>query len=125
GLQPVATGGYDAHAPDSASVLQQVRSSQPIILVLASYIVDGVDFRRAMLKSGLHVDAFIGSTMAQCVPDFGAMLGADAIGVFASDRPPHGFNPAALNDTGTAIYARFAAAYRGEFGTDPTEAAPA
>jgi len=49
------------------------------------------------------------------------MLGADAIGVFASDRPPHGFNPEALNDTGKAIYARFAAAYRGEFGTDPTE----
>src|SRR6184192_866358 len=117
----VATAVYDAHAPDWASVLQQVRSSQPNILVLASYIVDGVDFRRAMLKSGLHVDAFIGSTMAQCVPDFGAMLGADAIGVFASDRPPQGFNPEALNDSGKAIYARFAAAYRNEFGTDPTE----
>src|SRR5438552_3685936 len=121
GIQIVANVVYDAHAPDWASVLQQVRTAQPNILVLASYIVDGIDFRRAMLKSGLHVDAFIGSTMAQCVPDFGAMLGADAIGVFASDRPPHGFNPEALNDTGKAIYARFAAAYRGEFGTDPTE----
>ena len=87
GIQIVANVVYDAHAPDWASVLQQVRSAQPNLLVLASYIVDGVDFRRAMLKSGLHVDAFIGSTMAQCVPDFGAMLGADAIGVFASDRP--------------------------------------
>src|SRR4029077_14567414 len=85
---------------------------------------DGVDFRRAMLKSGLHVDAFIGSTMAQCVPDFGAMLGADEIGVFASDRPPHGFNPSALNDTGQAIYTRFATAYRREFGSDPTEESP-
>jgi len=89
--------------------------------VLSSYIADGVDFRRAMLKSGLRVDAMIGSTMAQCVPDFGAMLGADAIGVFASDRPSQGFNPSALNDTGRAIYARFAAAYRNEFGSDPTE----
>ena len=121
GIQIVANVVYDAHAPDWASVLQQVRTAQPNLLVLASYIVDGVDFRRAMLKSGLHVDAFIGSTMAQCVPDFGEMLGADAIGVFASDRPPQGFNPQALNDSGKAIYARFAAAYRGEFGTDPTE----
>jgi len=120
-IQVVANIVYDAHAPDWASTLAQVRIAQPNILVLASYIADGVDFRRAMLNSGLHVDAFIGSTMAQCVPDFGAMLGADAIGVFASDRPPHGFNPEALNDTGKAIYARFAAAYRGEFGTDPTE----
>jgi branched-chain amino acid transport system substrate-binding protein len=59
--------------------------------------------------------------MAQCIPDFGAMLGADAIGVFASDRPPYGFNPSALNDTGKAIYDRFAAAYRRQFAADPTE----
>ena len=121
GIQVVANLVYDAHAPDWAAVLAQIRTAQPNILVLASYIADGVDFRRAMLKSGLHVDAFIGSTMAQCVPDFGNMLGADAIGVFAADRPPHGFNPEALNETGRAIYTRFATAYRREFGSDPTE----
>ncbi|MFY9614969.1 MAG: ABC transporter substrate-binding protein [Candidatus Dormiibacterota bacterium] len=121
GINVVANIVYDAHVPDWPAVLDQVRAAQPNVLVLSSYIVDGVDFRRAMLKSGLHVDAFIGSTMAQCVPDFGAMLGADAIGVFAADRPPQGFNPEALNDTGRAIYARFAAAYRREFGSDPTE----
>jgi branched-chain amino acid transport system substrate-binding protein len=123
GIQVVANVVYDTHAPDWTSVLDQVRTAQPNILVLASYIADGVDFRRAMLKSGLHVDAFIGSTMAQCVPDFGAMLGADAVGVFASDRPPDGFNPSALNQTGRAVYDRFAAAYRREFGSDPTEEA--
>jgi branched-chain amino acid transport system substrate-binding protein len=121
GIQVVANIAYDAHAPDWTAVLKQVRAGQPNVLVLASYIADGVDFRHAMLKDGLHVDAFIGSTMAQCVPDFGAMLGADAIGVFASDRPPQGFNPEALNDTGRAIYSRFASAYRREFGSDPTE----
>jgi len=121
GIQVVANVVYDAHAPDWTSVLDQVRAAQPNILVLASYIADGVDFRRAMLKSGLHVDAFIGSTMAQCVPDFGAMLGADAIGVFAADRPPQGFNPAALTPTGKSTYDRFSAAYRREFGSDPTE----
>src|SRR4029077_6015433 len=97
------------------------RSAKPDILVLSSYIADGVDFRRAMLKSGLHVDGLTGSPSAHGVPDFGAMLGADAIGVFASDRPPHGFNPSALNDTGQAIYTRFATAYRRELGSDPTD----
>ena len=121
GIQVVANVAYDAHAPDWPAVLTQVSAAQPDILVLASYIADGVDFRHAMLQRGLHVGAFIGSTMAQCVPDFGAMLGADAIGVFASDRPPPGFNPAALTDTGRAMYSRFAAAYRREFGTGPTE----
>ena len=123
GIQLVANVVYDAHTPDWTSVLAQVRAAQPNILVLASYIADGVDFRRAMLKSGLHVDALIGSTMAQCVPDFGAMLGADAIGVFASDRPPDGFNPGALTATGKNSYDRFSAAYRREFGSEPTEEA--
>ena len=122
-IQVVANVVYDAHTPDWTSVLAQVRTAQPNILVLASYIADGVDFRRAMLKSGLRVDAFIGSTMAQCVPDFGAMLGADAIGVFAADRPPPGFNPGALTATGKSVYDRFSAAYRREFGSEPTEEA--
>src|SRR6202165_2613896 len=123
GIQVVANIVYDAHAPDWPSVLAQVRTATPDILVLSSYIDDGVAFRRAMLKSGLHVDAFIGSTMAQCVPDFGAMLGADAIGVFADDRPAHGFNPGALTLTGKSTYDRFSAAYRREFGSEPTEEA--
>jgi ABC-type branched-subunit amino acid transport system substrate-binding protein len=121
GMPVVANVAYDARVPNWNAVLDQVRAAHPDILVLSSYIADGVDFRRAMLRSGLHVDGLIGSTMAQCVPDFGAMLGADAIGVFASDRPPHGFNPDALNATGKAVYDRFAAAYRRDYGTDPTE----
>src|SRR5947209_10924219 len=121
GIQVVADVVYDAHTPDWPSVLAQVRTAKPSILVLSSYIGDGVDFRRAMLKNGLHVDALIGSTMAQCVPDFGAMMGADAIGVFASDRPPAGFNPSALNPTGRALYSRFEVAYRKAFASDPTE----
>ena len=124
GFNVVGDVQYDARVPDWPSVLDQVRATEPNILVLASYIDDGVDFRRAMLQSGLHVDAFIGSTMAQCVPDFGAMMGADAIGVFASDRPPGvGFNPNALNSIGVAIYDRFARRYTHEFGTPPTEEA--
>jgi branched-chain amino acid transport system substrate-binding protein len=121
GIQVVAQVLYDARVPDWGSVLNAVRAANPDILLLSSYIDDGVRFRRAMLAAGVHVKALIGTTMAQCVPDFGVMLGVDAIGVFASDRPPHGFNPGALNPTGLAIYDRFAAAYRKRAGTDPTE----
>jgi branched-chain amino acid transport system substrate-binding protein len=120
-LQVVADVVYDAQVPDWGTVLASIRKSNPDILMLSSYIDDGVRFRRAMLASGLHVKALIGTTMAQCVPDFGIMLGADAIGVFASDRPPHGFNPQALSPTGLAVYNRFATAYRKATATDPTE----
>ncbi|MEO6797003.1 MAG: ABC transporter substrate-binding protein [Candidatus Dormibacter sp.] len=120
-LQVVADVPYDARAPDWGATINSLRAANPDILMLSSYIDDGVRFRRAMLAAGLHVKALIGTTMAQCVPDFGVMLGADANGVFASDRPPHGFNPDALNPIGLAMYDRFAAAYRKQTGSDPTE----
>ena len=120
-MQVVADVVYDAQLPDWAAALEAIRAARPDILMLSSYIDDGVRFRRAMIASGLHVKALIGTTMAQCVPDFGVMLGQDAVGVFASDRPPHGFNPQALNPTGLSMYNRFAAAYRKAAGTDPTE----
>jgi branched-chain amino acid transport system substrate-binding protein len=123
GIQVVAAIPYLAAVPDWARVFDAVDRARPDILVLASYIPDGVSFRRAMLARNLHVDALIGSTMAECGPEFGALLGADAVGVFASDRPTAGFNPGALNAIGRAAYDRFAAAYRLERHAEPTEEA--
>ncbi len=86
-------------------------AARPDVLILASHIPDGVAFRQAMLAAGLHVGAFIGSTMAECDPDFAGALGPDAVGVFASDRPVGGFRPDALDPTARAVYDRFAAAW--------------
>jgi branched-chain amino acid transport system substrate-binding protein len=76
-----------------------------------------------MLARGVHVKAMIGSTMAQCGPDFGRALGADAIGIFASDRPTSGFNPAALNGDALATYQGLVAAFHQRFHGDPGEEA--
>jgi branched-chain amino acid transport system substrate-binding protein len=121
GIPVVAAVTYDAYAPDWSRVINAVRTSGADILVLASYIPDGVAFRKAMLAGNLHVDALIGSTMAECGPEFGASLGPDAVGVFASDRPPASFNPAALNPTGLADYTRFARSWRSRYHHDPSE----
>ena len=106
GMNVVSYTTYDAHQPDFSSVLATVAAARPDVLILASYIPDGVAFRRAMLAAHLHVGALIGSTMAECGPDFGLELGSAAIGVFASDRPTQGFNPAVL--TPLSRFARIA-----------------
>jgi ABC-type branched-subunit amino acid transport system substrate-binding protein len=111
-MRVVSQTRYDDYAPDWPLVLQQVKRAHPDILILASHILDGVAFRRAELAAHLHVGAFIGSTMAQCVPEFGALLGRDAVGVFASDRPPGGFNPGALDPQARALYDRLADQWR-------------
>jgi hypothetical protein len=84
--------------------------------VLASYIPDGEGFRRAMLAQHVRVGAMIGSSMAECMSDFGDDLGPQAVGVFASDRPGGGFNAGALGPAGSHDYERFAAAWKARSG---------
>lgn len=112
---------YDPQAPGFAPALAAVQAAHPDVLILSSHVNDGIAFRRAFLARDLYVKAFMGTTMAQCYPEFGAALGADAIGVFASDRPDAGFNPRALDPSAQALYQRFAAAWKADTGHAPTE----
>jgi branched-chain amino acid transport system substrate-binding protein len=111
GTPIVARSTYDLTVPDWPGVMAQLRDARPDVVILASHIPDGVAFRRAMLTANLRVPALIGSTMAECDPDFAGDLGPDAVGIFASDRPTGGFQPSALEPTARALYARFAAAW--------------
>lgn len=113
---------YSLTLPNWPAVMQRLVASRPDVVILAAHILDGEAFRRAMIAANVHVGALIGSTMAQCVADFGEELGADAVGVFASDRPTGGFNPTALAPAARSLYDRFAAAWAGSNGsTQPTE----
>ncbi len=111
GMPVVVRRSYNLTAPNWPSVMADLAAARPDVLILASHIPDGIAFRQAMVASGLKVGALIGSTMAECDPDFAGELGADAIGIFASDRPTAGFQPEALGAEAAAAYARFAAAW--------------
>jgi branched-chain amino acid transport system substrate-binding protein len=102
---------YDLYNPNWPAVIARLTASQPDVVILAAHIPDGEAFRRAMIAANLHVGALIGSTMAQCVTDFGEELGPDAVGVFASDRPTGGFNPAVLSASARKLYYQLAAAW--------------
>lgn len=112
---------YDPQAPQFAPVLDAVAQARPQVLVLSSHVNDGIAFRRAFLAAHIYVQAFVGTTMAQCYPEFGDALGPEAVGVFASDRPDAGFNPAALDAPARAVYQRFAALWTQTTGEAPTE----
>ena len=103
---------YNPYTPNWAPVMRALAAAKPDILVLSSHIQDGIAFRRAFLAAGLQVKVFMGTTMAQCDQDFGNVLGAAAVGVFASDRPQGDFNPDALDRQARALYNRFAALWK-------------
>lgn len=102
---------YSLSVPDWPGVMSRLAAAKADVVVLASHIPDGIAFRKAMVAARIKVGALIGSTMAQCDPDFAGDLGADAVGVFASDRPTAGFQPDALDPQARATYDRFAAAW--------------
>ncbi|MEO5704518.1 MAG: ABC transporter substrate-binding protein [Candidatus Limnocylindrales bacterium] len=108
GLPVVIRRSYNMSLPDWPRVMADLAAARPDVIILASHIPDGIAFRQAMLAAGLKVGALIGSTMAECDPDFAGELGADAIGIFASDRPTAGFQASALGPDAAAAYARFA-----------------
>ncbi len=121
GAQLVDQQTYNLSYPNWPRVMAELAAAKPAVVILASDIADGVAFRQAMLSSGLKVKALIGSTMAECTPDFAGQLGADAIGIFASDRPTGGFQPGALDPAARALYDRLATAWA----SDNPVAAPA
>jgi branched-chain amino acid transport system substrate-binding protein len=121
GIGVVGEAVYDPFTPDWTAAVDAIRATKPDVLVLSSHIPDGISFRRAFLAAGLHVDAFIGSTMAQCLPDFGQALGQDAVGVFASDRPDNTFNAGVLNGSARGLYERFSQEWQKRTGRAPTE----
>ena len=121
GAAVVTRIGYPLLAPQFADLMPTIAAARPDVLILASHIPDGVAFRQAMVAAGLHVGAFIGTTMAECDPDFARALGPDVVGVFASDRPVGGFRPDALNATARAVYDRFAALWAKDQGSNLAE----
>jgi branched-chain amino acid transport system substrate-binding protein len=111
GVPIVAHVSYDLSLPRWTQVMAALAAARPDVVILASHIPDGIAFRQAMLAAGLHVKALIGSTMAECDPDFAGELGPDAIGIFASDRPTGGFQAGALDPVARTVYERFATAW--------------
>jgi branched-chain amino acid transport system substrate-binding protein len=111
GLTVVTRVTYNLSLPDWPRVMAELAAARPDTIILASHIPDGIAFRQAMLAAHLRVGALIGSTMAECDPDFAGDLGEDAIGIFASDRPTAGFRPEALSSAARSTYDRFAAAW--------------
>src|SRR5207244_10433819 len=109
GTPVVLRTSYDLMLPDWPRVMHDLAAARPDVVILASHIPDGIAFRRAMLGADLRVGALIGSTMAECDPDFAGDLGTDAVGIFASDRPTGGFRPDVLASPARAVYDRLAA----------------
>jgi hypothetical protein len=83
-----------------------------------------VALRRETVRQHLPLLASIGTSSSYCMPEFGARLGRDALGLFASDKPDtHGINPHGLTREGRALLERADGAYRAAYGSSMSASA--
>jgi branched-chain amino acid transport system substrate-binding protein len=112
-LTVAADVAYDPRRYDPAKVVARIAAARPDVLFVVAYLEDGVALRREQVRQHLPLLASIGTSSSYCMPEFGALLGRDAVGLFASDKPDtHGINPAGLAPDARALLDRADAAYR-------------
>ena len=97
-LHLVASVPYDPHHYDAASIVRRLARARPDVVFVSAYLKDGVAIRRQIVAQHLRLLANIGTSSSYCMPAFGRMLGREAVGVFASDKPaPEFMNPNGLD----------------------------
>jgi branched-chain amino acid transport system substrate-binding protein len=115
---------YDPNAVDMDAFVTRVGASHPDVLFASAYVNDAVAMRRAMVRQNVDVLAGIGTSSSYCMLAFGQRLGADAVGLFASDKPASdAINPDGLTASGRALLERASTAYRERFGGSMSAAA--
>ena len=77
----LATADYDAARAAHRPLAAPTCSSSP------PTSTDAIALRRALVRNDVDLLASIGTSSSYCMPEFGAALGADALGLFASDKP--------------------------------------
>jgi branched-chain amino acid transport system substrate-binding protein len=83
----VATLPYDLQHVNYQDQAQQIGQAGTDVLVVASYMADAVALRQALARAKVPLRASIGTSSSFCMPAFGRLLGKDALGLFASDKP--------------------------------------
>jgi branched-chain amino acid transport system substrate-binding protein len=116
--------GYDPHDVDMDALVADLVASEPDVLFVSAYLEDAVAMRREIVSQGLDLLASIGTSSSYCMPAFGTELGAEAVGLFASDKPDAAaLDPDGLTRAGRELLERANTAYRERFGGPMSAAA--
>ena len=78
---------YDPRHTRFSDLADRIARARPDVLAVAAYLEDGVALRRAVIHARIPLIANIGTSSSYCMPAFGQLLGEQAVGLFASDKP--------------------------------------
>ena len=116
GLPFAGRFGYDALHLKATEVIRRIAAVRPDVLFVSAYLQDGIALRREMVRAGLRLQASIGTSSSYCMPAFGAALGLEAVGLFASDKPDSdALNTFGLTGDARRLLGRAHAEYRSRY----------
>ncbi|MDP9340788.1 MAG: ABC transporter substrate-binding protein [Actinomycetota bacterium] len=119
GLHDAGLFPYDAQTLDASSLVRRIAAARPDVLFVAAYLQDGVAIRKAIVSQHVPLVANIGSSSSYCMPAFGAALGPQAVGVFASDKPDAEYlDQAGLSGEARDVLRQAARMYEDRFGEE-------
>jgi branched-chain amino acid transport system substrate-binding protein len=113
GIDVVDVITYNPNAYDANVIAARLAADRPDFLWDVSYLDDGVAIWQAILRAHVALKGAIGTSSAFCMPAFGQRLGADAIGVYAADKPDGDVAASALTPAGQTLLAEAKAVYGG------------
>ena len=115
---------YPARGANMPALVRRIDRARPDILFVSAYVEDGVAMRRELVRAHVPLVAGIGTSSSYCMPEFGARLGRDAVGLFASDKPDAGaLNPEGLLPGARSLLDRASATYEDRYGEGMSAAA--
>lgn len=116
GLVLAGSFPYDANAKDFGPLVARIGAAHPDVLFSAAYIDDGVAVRKALVAAHTSLLAAIGTSSSYCMQAFGDALGADGVGLFASDKPDAAdVNASALTPEGRRMLAWASQRYQAQW----------
>jgi branched-chain amino acid transport system substrate-binding protein len=124
GLTVAGRFGYDFRTVDADRLARRLAAARTDVLFASSYLADAVELRRALVAHDVPLVAGIGTSSSYCMPEFGDLLGADAVGLFASDKPAAApLDRAGLSADAARLLDRANTAYRERWDEDMSPAA--
>lgn len=113
GLELAARLPYNLSTVDYPSLVERIAAARTDVLVVSSYLDDAVALRREIVRRKVPLRANIGTSSSYCMLQFGELLGDQAVGLFASDKPDGAaVDPSELSSAGAAALHWARRAYR-------------
>ena len=107
---------YDLSRPEPAGVVRRIARAKPDVLFVVAYMQDGIALRREMVRQRLPLLVNIGTSSSYCMPEFGAALQGQAVGLFASDKPDaDAIDTSGLTQEARDLLERARSAYRSRY----------